>query len=493
MFDPVSYAMGKAASGGGGDITVEPLSVTENGTTTAPSGKAYSPVTVNVPNSYAAGDEGKVVSNGELVAQTAHAEVTENGTIDTTLNNSVVVHVSGGGADEPILDPIKDVVFVDYDGEIVEQYTATEFAALSALPANPTHSGLTAQGWNWTLADAQEYVASYGALVIGQNYTTSDGKTRIYTTKTALTVGAALCIGITTSVKNGVTIDWGDGTTKVTDANASTQKFYSHTYSAPGDHVVTLTATSGTYALGYNGVNSGIFYDNNNSMTSTVSANTVTAVEIGDNVTAIYRQGFVNAPNLMTISIPTSLTDIGQTTGNVFSGTRIKCVVFPNGTTQTYGSGAGSWKFVSFPKTMTYVGNLNSSGNLRAVTLPYGAVRAAQNIGGRSIEKVTVPGDYTVIGSSTTTYFVGATTLLKKLTISASVTSVKEYALYNNKGLKELHMLPTTPPTLSATYPFSGTPATIYVPYSEDHSILNAYKTATNWSTYSSRIQEEAQ
>ena len=80
--------------GGGGDITVESLSVTENGTKTAPAGKAYSPVSVSVPNSYAAADEGKVVSNGALVSQTAHAEVTQNGTIDTTLNNSVTVNVS---------------------------------------------------------------------------------------------------------------------------------------------------------------------------------------------------------------------------------------------------------------------------------------------------------------------------------------------------------------------------------------------------------------
>lgn len=35
-------------SGGGGDITVESLSVTENDTYTAPAGKAYSPVVVNV-------------------------------------------------------------------------------------------------------------------------------------------------------------------------------------------------------------------------------------------------------------------------------------------------------------------------------------------------------------------------------------------------------------------------------------------------------------
>ena len=99
MIDITSFALGRASAegGGGSSVTVESLSVTQNGTTTAPSGKAYSPVTVNVPNSYAAGDEGKVVSNGSLVAQTAHAKVTQNGTIDTTLNNSVEIDVSGGG------------------------------------------------------------------------------------------------------------------------------------------------------------------------------------------------------------------------------------------------------------------------------------------------------------------------------------------------------------------------------------------------------------
>ena len=55
-----------------------------------PEGKAYSPVTVNVPNSYAAGDEGKVVSGGALVAQTSK-NISSSGTTDTTLNNSVVV------------------------------------------------------------------------------------------------------------------------------------------------------------------------------------------------------------------------------------------------------------------------------------------------------------------------------------------------------------------------------------------------------------------
>ena len=79
--------------GGGGDITLETLNVSQNGTTNAPTGTAYNKVVASVPNTYAAADEGKVVSGGSLVAQTAHAQVTSNGTVDTTLNNSVEVAV----------------------------------------------------------------------------------------------------------------------------------------------------------------------------------------------------------------------------------------------------------------------------------------------------------------------------------------------------------------------------------------------------------------
>ena len=59
----------------------------------------YASASVNVPNSYSAGDEGKVVSNGALVAQSSDS-VTQNGTVDTTLINSLTVNVSGSGSDE---------------------------------------------------------------------------------------------------------------------------------------------------------------------------------------------------------------------------------------------------------------------------------------------------------------------------------------------------------------------------------------------------------
>ena len=67
--------------------------ITSNGTVNV---TAYEYADVDVANSYSAGDEGKVVRSGELVAQTS-ATYTTNNTYDTTTINSVTVSVSGGG------------------------------------------------------------------------------------------------------------------------------------------------------------------------------------------------------------------------------------------------------------------------------------------------------------------------------------------------------------------------------------------------------------
>lgn len=57
---------------------------------------ALSSVVVEVPESVITiEDEGKVVNNGSLVSQTSR-NISDNGTYDTTLNNEVVVSVSGG-------------------------------------------------------------------------------------------------------------------------------------------------------------------------------------------------------------------------------------------------------------------------------------------------------------------------------------------------------------------------------------------------------------
>ena len=128
--------------GGGGEITRERLDVAANGTYTAPSGKAYTPVVVAVPNSYAAADEGKVVKNGALAAQ-GSTTVTENGSVDTTEISAVTVAV-------PV--PVLEALSATANGT----YTPTAGHAYSSVVVNVPSSG-----GGTDLAAADVYIADY--------------------------------------------------------------------------------------------------------------------------------------------------------------------------------------------------------------------------------------------------------------------------------------------------------------------------------------------
>ena len=90
-FDPFASSGG---GGGGGSATLIDKNIDTNGTYKASDDSAdgYKKVVVNVPNTYKAGDEGKVVDNGTLITQ-GSTTVIDNGTIDTTLYSSVVVNI----------------------------------------------------------------------------------------------------------------------------------------------------------------------------------------------------------------------------------------------------------------------------------------------------------------------------------------------------------------------------------------------------------------
>lgn len=180
------------SASGGADPVIQPLSVTENGTYTAPEGvDGYSPVTVNVPS-------------------------------------------SGGGDDFEIEEPVY-IYFYDYDGTLLYQYTPTEIQEMTELPDAPEHEGLVFQDWNWDLADIKNI---NHPLYVGALYTTYDGKGRLY-----ITISSEDELEITLTMYQDITgacsIDFGDGTDPVvlsgTEAVETT-----HTYSAVGDYVIAV-------------------------------------------------------------------------------------------------------------------------------------------------------------------------------------------------------------------------------------------------------------
>lgn len=426
---------------------------------------------------------------------TKQITITQNGTTTEDVANyasaEITVDVQGGGGITPV--PAKDVNFRDYDGTIVYSYSSAEFAALSSMPANPSHSGLTAQGWNWTLTDAQAHVAEYGKLEIGQMYITDDGKTRLYIHLGENTPSNRMkfFVCFSSSVANNTIVDWGDGT--VETKGTTTPMSNAHTYATTGDFIITLTVTTGTITLGGSSSNDptpiyGTYQGDNY-----YNHARIYKVEIGSGVASIY-YAFRLCKSLTSVTIPNSVTNI-----------------------EYYAFGSTSLTFVTIPNSITSIGTQTFSGcHLTSIAIPnsvtsiqYGALSS------NYFTSITIPNSVTSILGSAFQYCYG---ILTSITIPNSVTSIENYTfsfcqyftsvtIPNNitsigtnvfsgcYTMGEYHLLPTTPPTLSNKNAFSAIAADciIYVPYSVDHSILNAYQTATNWSTYASYMQEEPQ
>lgn len=431
--------------------------------------------------------------------------ITENGSgIDVSGYAAVDVNVEGGGGrTEP---PSKDVDFYDYDGTRVASYTKAEFAELSSLPPNPSHSGLTAQGWNWSLTDAKAYVAEYGFLDIGQMYVTDDGKTRLYIHYSSETIDASrtMQVRFKPSVRTGVTIDWGDGTTMV--SSSTNLDDYSHHYNSNGDYVITLTATSGTYELA--GANAETIIGSTSNFNSYKQVY-LQKVELGANITSVGQYTFRNQLQLSTITIPAGLkfsginifdtcrslkaliVPTGQTAiGNYFIDySAIKVLSLPNGVTSVgsyFGSECRDLIRFAFPDSVTSIGTymFYTCYALKRVVLPPRITTLANSAFGScpSVERFDIPESVTTIGDK-----VIGNTYWGTVKIPKNVTSIGSNFCRYSYGLFELYLYPVEPPTIG-TNPFGSVASNtvFYVPAGS----LAAYQSATNWSTYANRMVE---
>ena len=394
-------------------------------------------VVVNVPNTYTAGDEGKVVSSGALVSQTAMAEeITTNGTVDTTLFNSVTVNISGGGGSTS-----NDVNFYDYDGTIVQSYSAVDFANLSEFPANPTHEGLTAQGWNWSLADARSYVADYGKLDIGQMYTTSDGKTRLYISLPEGRTSPVLQLYLNANTE--LDIDWGDGSTHSTfTSTGADYKSERHNYPTLGDYVISITVTTGSFVLQSSSTNiSSILWNGNNSGSSPDRAynNAIKKIEIGNNVTSIGQHAFYYCTSLTSVTIPERVTSISNNAFiNCYS---LSSITIPKGVTSIGSSafnGCRSLSSITIPDTVTSIGQyaFYYCYSLSSITIPDSvtSIDSQAFYYCYSLSSVTIPDGVTTIGSSAFTNC----SSLSSVTLPNALTSISSYTFYGCYSLSSI-------------------------------------------------------
>lgn len=421
---------------------------------------------------------------------------------------SEIGSISGGGEEADF----KDVNLYDYDGTRLYSYTAEEFLALEALPPNPSHDLLSADGWNWDLLTAQTYVRKYRYCEIGQNYHPTDNSTLV-----RLTIGEGDVLDVTLNVQGEV--DWGDGSEKATYANATN---VTHTYPASGSYVVHIHNTSGTW----------------NFDAPTASKVYVTEVNFASNTTLLETNKMQTYVNLEKVSF--ARNSIIRVRVNVLNGcSALKAIIFPYGFT-TFDAGPvrnlETAKCIIYPPTVQGKLYLTVSEKQRQCTIPEGVttVDGNGNRGTPSMEHIVYPDSATTLTNHTfngvralkTVHFPQSITSetvasnqswascnsLEELTIPEGVLTMQNFSdLYrckkitmpstltsfdgcsNVRNLREFHIKATTPPTKASPLSLNNIyeHCKIYVPYSEDHSILEAYQTATNWSTYASHMQEE--
>ena len=452
----------------GANITVESLSVTTNGTYTASSGHAYSPVTVNV---------------------------------------------SGGGGGGDMDDPIR---FFDYDGTLVASYSSVP----SSLPSVPTHTGLTSGTWNYTLQQLTTQFNAVGTCDVGANYDTVSGATEIDIELS----DARLHPYLSLAVNGTISIDWGDGSTPSTSTGTSITSRKSdihHEYSAGGSYTIKITRGSGTecsllctstYALLNKG--SGTSYAHRAYSNCVMDVRVGSGFSIGEEafgycyslrsvslpsgLTSIGTYAFTYCDSLAHVSIPSSVTSIGF---NAFATSRsLRSVSLPSGLTSiamsTF-SACYSLAHVSIPSGVTSIDRdaFINCYSLRSIRLP----SSLTSIGYRcfhtctSLYSVSLPSSLTTINADKTTGTNGCFQncySLPSITIPAAVTGITANEFTGCYGVGEYHFLRTeSVPTLENTNAFTNiqSDCIIYVPASK----LSDYQTAENWSTYASYMVGE--
>ncbi|MBQ8916448.1 MAG: leucine-rich repeat domain-containing protein, partial [Alistipes sp.] len=104
-----------------------------------------------------------------------------------------------------------------------------------------------------------------------------------------------------------------------------------------------------------------------------------------------------------------------------------------------------------------------------------------------SLTSITLPDSVTSIGDYA---FYGCTSLTS-ITIPESVTSIGLRAFGGCTGLTSIYCKRMAPPTGYIDMFYGNAPdRKIYVPASDDDSILKAYQEATYWSDYASAMEE---
>ena len=308
------------------------------------------------------------------------------------------------------------VMFIDYDGTVIEQWAPSEVAGKSALPSNPTHAGLTAQGWNWTLANIKTQMAlsNKQMIVVGQQYVTTSEATEI---DIEIVDSILLSIYISFAVNGGVSIDWGDNSspTTLTGTSLTVRKYTNHTYSSLGNYTIKISVTSGSMGFYFGSGSYYLISDTYGSSSYQLGyVSMVKAIRTGKNFVSIGNYTLQYLGELEYITLSKAVTSIGT------YAFQYCCKL----------------KSITIPETITLLDNntFYYCTSLKSVSLPYSIEQINNNVFycNYKLAHITLSNSLTTLGSSAFYYCAS----FKSLYIPSSITVLNNGTFGNCKFLK---------------------------------------------------------
>ena len=219
---------------------------------------------------------------------------------------------------------------------------------------------------------------------------------------------------------------------------------------------------------------------------SSTYENGIGMIVFNGNITEIGNYAFYNRSSLTSITIPNSVTSIGN---KAFYGCNsLTSVTIPDGVTSIGESafyGCSSLTSITIPDNVTSIGQeaFCHCSSLTSINIPDSVKSIGQNAFSdcSSLTSITIPNSVTSIGKWAFTYCFSLTSI----NIPDSVKSIGQEAFSYCISLTSIYCKPITPPSLGwNTFSYTSSSARIYVPTAS----VDAYKSATGWSDYTSMI-----
>lgn len=300
--------------------------------------------------------------------------------------------------------------------------------------------------------------------------------------------------------ENNIWADTGDTSLEVERiigeyVDASGAVSLTHQYANSGEYEITLIPVGGSLALTGTGGTSGYALYGSKANSQSYNRSRITRIYVGEN-TAVGQYMAHYCYGLSRVGLPQTLTSIGaHAFEECFSLPSIEIPIGVTSIGEYAFSYCHSLESADIPDSVVSIGAyaFRNCYGLREIDFPSGLTSISDYTyqGCYNLTSIDIPSTVTSIGNGAFHSCYGLTSVR----IPAAVRSIGDSAFLNCYGVSEYHIEATTPPTLASTNAFTGmaSDCVIYVPRSTNQTVLNAYKAATNWVTYASRMQEEAE